>query len=245
VSDAAAQAHVAGFFGRDVEDYERGRPTYPDDAVEWLIEGQSRVVDLGAGTGKLTRSLTERVPEVVAVEPQPPMAKVLKRTVAGAVAVCGRAEHIPIRSGWADAVVVAQAFHWFDQDLAMPEIARVLRPPGRLGLIWNVRDESVDWVAELARIAAKDNSAHIRTNLRQVPRFEPFETRSFQMVQVLDRTELKAHVRSRSSVAAMDEAGQRRVMTAVDRLCDTHPDLAGKDRFELRYETMAFRARPL
>jgi SAM-dependent methyltransferase len=237
-----SRAHLAGAFGRIVDDYERGRPTYPSEAVRWLIGDAQRVIDLGAGTGKLTSALVARVPEVVAVEPQLSMVNQLNRAVAAAHAVCGRAEQIPIRSHWADSVVVAQAFHWFDQERALPEIARVLEPHGRLGLIWNVRDESIDWIAELSRIASKDNSAHIRSSLKQVPLFRAFDTKTFEMVQILDRTELLAHVRSRSSVAAVDETERLRIMKAVVQLCDRHPDLAGKSRFELRYKTQAFRA---
>ena len=237
-----SRAHLASFFGHNVEDYERGRPTYPREAVRWLLGDAQRVIDLGAGTGKLTSTLATCVPEVVAVEPQLSMVSQLNRAVPGAPGICGRAEQIPIRSSWADAILVAQAFHWFDQDRALPEIDRVLEPHGHLGLIWNVRDESIGWIAELSRIASKDNSAHIRTRLKQVPLFKPFEKKTFEMVQVLDRTALLAHVRSRSSVASVDEAERRRIMKAVVQLCDTHPDLAGKNRFELRYLTQAFRA---
>jgi SAM-dependent methyltransferase len=240
-----SRAHLAGFFGRNVDDYERGRPTYPSEAVRWLIGDAQRVIDLGAGTGKLTNALIAHVPEVVAVEPQVSMVSQLNRSVNGARAVCGRAEQIPIEPGWADAVVVAQAFHWFDQDRALPEIARVLEPNGQLGLIWNVRDESIDWIAELSRLASKDNSAHIRSSLKQVPLFRPFEKKTFRMVQILDRSALLAHVRSRSSVAAVDEAERRRIMKAVVQLCETHPDLSGKARFELPYRTQAFRAQKL
>lgn len=238
-----SRAHLASFFGRNVEDYERGRPTYPREAVRWLIGDAQRVIDLGAGTGKLTSTVATCVAEIVAVEPQLSMVSQLNRAVPGAPAVCGRAEQIPVRSSWADAVLVAQAFHWFDQERALPEIDRVLAPHGHLGLIWNVRDESIDWIAKLSRIASKDNSEHIRSNLKQVRLFRPFETKTFDMVQVLDRTALLAHVRSRSSVAAVDEAERRRIMKEVVQLCDTHPDLAGKSRFELRYLTQAFRAK--
>jgi SAM-dependent methyltransferase len=240
-----SRAHLAGFFGRNIDDYERGRPTYPSEAVRWLIGDAQRVIDLGAGTGKLTSALIAHVPEVVAIEPQISMVSQLNRSVTGATAVCGRAEQIPIESGWADAVVVAQAFHWFDQDRAVPEIARVLKPHARLGLIWNVRDETIEWVAELSRIASRDNSAHIRSSLKQIPNFQPFEMKTFLMVQSLDRNALLAHVRSRSSVAAVDEAERRRIMKAVVQLCETHPDLAGKARFELPYRTQAFRAQKL
>lgn len=225
-----------------MDDYERGRPNYSHEAVRWLIEGARTVVDLGAGTGKLTSSLVGLVAEVAAVEPQLSMVRRLSRVVAGARAVCGRAEEIPIRSKWADAVVVAQAFHWFDQKRAPAEIARVLKSGGRLGLVWNVRDGSVDWVAELSRITGRDNSQEIRSLLRSYPAFGEFERKMFRATQLLDRDTLVAHVRSRSHVAALDEGARRSMTNAVLELCDVHPDLSGRDRFELPYQTQAFRA---
>lgn len=231
----------AGSFGRVVDDYERGRPRYPDEAVRWLVGDAQKVIDLGAGTGKLTSSLVQRIPEVVAIEPQEPMVKRLQQSVAGARSICAVAEALPVRDGWADAVLVAQAFHWFDQERAVPEIARVLGTGGHLGLVWNVRDESVDWVGELALIAGRDNSRETRGALPQVPPFGGFVSRKFRMVQVLDRESLLAHVRSRSNVAALPEAERAEVVAAVGRLCDVHPDLAGRDHFDFPYVTVAYR----
>lgn len=232
----------AGSFGRVVDDYERGRPGYPNEAVEWLIGDAARVIDLGAGTGKLTSSLVRRSPEVVAIEPQEPMVKRLRQTVAGAYAVCAGAEALPVREGWAEVVVVAQAFHWFDQERALPEMARVLGPRGRLALLWNVRDDSVDWVARLAAIAGADNSGEARKALPHGPLFGRFEGRTLRTVQVLDRESLLSHVRSRSNVATLDEAKRAEIIDAVVDLCETHPDLAGREHFELPYVTEAHRA---
>ena len=230
-------------FGRVVGDYDRGRPLYPADAVRWLVEDATCVVDLGAGTGKLTRSLVASGREVVAVEPQEPMVRLLSDTVRDAWAVCARAEALPVRTGWADVVIVAQAFHWFDQERSLPEIARVLRPGGCLSLVWNVRHDSVSWVAELSRIAGSDNSAETRASLDGSPHFGRFESRRFRMVQVLDRDSLVAHVRSRCSVASLPRLEQMEVVEKVMHLCHTHPDLVGEDRIELPYVTEAYRAR--
>jgi SAM-dependent methyltransferase len=238
-----ARERLAASFGEAVDDYERGRPTYPMDAVRWLVGHASRVVDVGAGTGKLTESLVKMAFEIVAVEPNYSMVKKLGGRVAGAEAVCGRADALPIRSGWAECVVVAQAFHWFDDEPALLEMARVLTARGRLGLAWNVRDESVGWVAELARLTGPDNSQETRSTLTSRPYFRDFESTTFRTVQVVDRDTLVANVRSRSHVAALNEVDRAEITQAVLRLCDDHPELAGKARFEFPYETQVFRAR--
>jgi SAM-dependent methyltransferase len=236
-----SRAQRVGSFGRVVDDYERGRPRYPDEAVRWLVGDARRVADVGAGTGKLTSSLAKLAPEVAAIEPQHSMLVRLKEVVVGAYSVCAQAEALPIDSSWAEVVVVGQAFHWFDQQRAVPEIARVLKPGGHLALVWNVRDESVDWVAELTRITGSDNSQETRSRLKRMSHFGDFEMRSFRTVHFLDRHALVAHVQSRSHVAVLDEADRRRVMEAVMRLRDRHPDLAGQDPIEFPYRTEAYR----
>lgn len=233
----------AGSFGDTADDYERGRALYPDEAVRWLVDGANRVVDLGAGTGKLTGALTIYATEVLALEPQHQMLLHLRRAAPSALTACSVAETLPVRSGWADAVVVAQAFHWFDQQRSVPEIRRIMSPAGRLALVWNVRDESFDWVAELARIAGPENSRETRAQLNRLPGFETFEHRTWRTTQVMDRDMLLAHVKSRSNVAAMTERDQRRVLDEVAHLCDSHPALRGHGNFELPYETHAYRAR--
>ncbi|HEX5028163.1 MAG TPA: class I SAM-dependent methyltransferase, partial [Gaiellaceae bacterium] len=125
-------------FAEVAQAYERGRPSYPDDAVRWLVgERACDVVDLGAGTGKLTRILVAHGHRVVAVEPLDAMRSELEAAVPGAHALAGSAEAIPLEDASADVVTSAQAFHWFDHDAALPEIARVLRPDGRIALVWN------------------------------------------------------------------------------------------------------------
>ena len=140
-------------FGEAAEAYERGRPSYPDAIVDWLLDTEpGTVVDLGAGTGKLTRRLIERVATVVAVEPDPGMRAALSGALPGASVIAGTGEDIPLRDGFADAVVVGQAWHWVDHVRAAPEVARVLRPGGRLGLVWNDRREDDAWVDRLNAI---------------------------------------------------------------------------------------------
>jgi hypothetical protein len=107
-----------------------------------------------------------------------------------------------------------------------------------------VRDESIDWVAELARIAGPENSLETRAQLDRLPGFRPFEHRTWRTTQVMDGATLLAHVRSRSNVAAMTERDRRRALNQVAELCNTHPALAGRVSFDLPYETHAFRARP-
>src|SRR5690349_13499658 len=129
----------AASFGGVADAYERARPGYPEDAVRWLAgEIPCDVVDLGAGTGKLTRRLVDLGHRVTAVEPLPEMLDQLRNAVPEATAVEGGSEAIPLEAGSADVVTVAQAFHWFDQGPALVEIARVLRPVDRVALVWNV-----------------------------------------------------------------------------------------------------------
>ena len=140
----------AGSFGAAAAEYERGRPPYPPEAIDWLLPpSPRRVVDLGAGTGKLTRQLHERGLDVVAVEPSAGMREQLARLLPAVPLLDGTAEAIPLADASVDVVLVAQAWHWVDPRRALPEVARVLSPGGRLGLVWNIRDERVDWVKQL------------------------------------------------------------------------------------------------
>jgi len=146
-------AAPANAFGLAAEDYERARPTYPPEAIALLerevgVGPGARVCDLAAGTGKLTRLLAATGAEVVAVEPVPGMRDALTVVVPGVDAHDGTAEAIPFPDGSFDVVTVAQAFHWFRFDEALAEITRVLRPGGRLAVLFNERDARVPWVAE-------------------------------------------------------------------------------------------------
>ena len=146
---AAGEARATSF-GQVADDYDRLRPGPPAAALDWLVPASCQVaVDLGAGTGLFSRALARRVRQVTAVEPDERMRAVLAARSPGVLAVAGRGEAIPLPDGCADAVFVSSAWHWLDHEVAVPEVARVLRDGGRLGVIWTSRDHRVDWVAEL------------------------------------------------------------------------------------------------
>lgn len=153
----AGRAERALSFGAIAEDYDRLRPPPPDAAVDWLLPLGCRVaVDLGAGTGLLTRALARRAgraARVIAVEPDERMRAVLAARSPGVEVLAGRGEAIPLPDASADGVFVSSAWHWLDQDLAIPEIGRVLRDGGRLGLIWTSPDRDDGWLADLAGLA--------------------------------------------------------------------------------------------
>jgi SAM-dependent methyltransferase len=230
-------------FAEVADAYERGRPGYPLDAVRWLAgDAPADVVDLGAGTGKLTRSLVAHGHRVTAVEPLPEMLEQLRGAVPGATALVGGAESIPLHDAVADVVTCAQSFHWFDHEAALPEIARVLRPGGRLALVWNTRDDSDAWVAELSdtivgRESIQDGDA--LDPLEASPYFEQVERASFAFSQRLDRQTLRDLVISRSYCAVLSEAERAPTLERVDRLFDAH---AVEGVLELPYATECFRA---
>ncbi|MEU8484789.1 class I SAM-dependent methyltransferase [Streptomyces sp. NPDC048641] len=142
-------------FGAAATAYAQHRPDYAQAAVRWALEPAPglRVLDLGAGTGKLTATLVALGAEVVAVEPDPAMLAELHRALPAVRALPGSAEAIPLPDASVDAVVSGNAMHWFDMDVAGPEIARVLAPGGVLAGLWNVFDNRVDWVAGLERVS--------------------------------------------------------------------------------------------
>ncbi len=221
--------------------YERARPTYPDEAVRWLVGDEPRdVVDLGAGTGKLTRSLVAFGHRVTAVEPLDEMRAELEAAIPGADALAGSAEAIPLPDASADVVTSAQAFHWFDHAKALPEIARVLRPGGQLGLVWNSRDDRDPWTALLSGIIGNETvqETDVVPVLDGSGTFEPVETAEFAFEQVLDRDGLLDLVVSRSYLAKLSPAEREPVLAAVRRLYD---ETAGTDGVRLPYVTECFR----
>jgi SAM-dependent methyltransferase len=154
--EADERARRASSFGAVAEAYAEHRPDYAEAAVRWALEAApgTRVLDLGAGTGKLTAGLAALGADVVAVEPDPAMLAELRRGSPSVPAVAGSSEAIPLPDASVDAVVAGNALHWFDLETTGPELARVLTPGGVLAGLWNVFDDRVDWVAGLARVAA-------------------------------------------------------------------------------------------
>ena len=222
---------------------------YPFEAVRRLvkelrIKPDSTILDLAAGTGKLTRLLAQLGSEVVAVEPVDEMRERLMETLPGVTALEGTAEEIPLDDESVDTVTVGQAFHWFDGDTALAEIHRVLRPRSRLGLIWNVKDESVDWVHQLAEIieAYRGNAPRVASGawkeaFERTELFTPIERARFSFVHQTDTATVVARVTSISFIAAMAPRVRERVVDQVHELLATHPDTRGQRVFPLRYRT--------
>jgi SAM-dependent methyltransferase len=203
-----------------------------------------RVLDLAAGTGKLTRMLAKTGAEVVAVEPVDEMRARLTRSLPGVKALDGTAEAIPLPDRSVDAVTVGQAFHWFDGDSALGEIHRVLRPHGRLGLIWNVKDESVDWVRRLGEIFEpyRGDSPKVALGLwkeafERTHLFTPLERARFAFVHETDVATVIARVTSISFVAALPDEEVERIVVQVRELLATHPETRGRKIFPMRYRT--------
>ena len=216
----------AGFeSGSDI--YERARPTYPPEAVDLLVgtaglAPDDRVLDLAAGTGKMTRRLIERGLRCVAAEPSPSMRDVFAGVVPGVPLVGATAEHLPLGDHTMDAVVVAQAFHWFDPPAALAETARVLRAGGWLALIWNERDESDPVVSELVRISKWDTMApypvgkDFGVDIDRSALFGPVERTRLPFTQWLDLPTFVGQVASRSYVQLLPEDQQRALLDEVE-----------------------------
>ena len=222
--------------------YERGRPGYPEEAVRWLVGDEPRdVVDLGAGTGKLTRALVALGHRVTAVEPLDAMRAELEASLPDVHAVAGSAEAIPLHDASADVVTSAQAFHWFDHPKALPEMARVLRPGGRLALVWNSRDDRDPWMARLSAIIGNESVQdwEVVPVVEDGGHFGQVEKKQFSLEQTLDRDGLLDLVLSRSYLAKLTPAEREPVLDAVGRLYD---ETTGPEGVRLPYVTECYRA---
>jgi len=220
-------AAAAAGFSAGADDYERGRPTYPADAVAVLarelgIGPGARVLDLAAGTGKLTRRLLELDADLVAVEPVTAMRGQLQAILPDIAVLDGLGEAIPVPDGSIEVVTVAQAFHWFDAPAALAEIARVLQPGGRLALLWNERDERTAWVDEMSRIirwhertVSRYQNADWAAVVAADGRFGPLQERTVSWDQPMTRQLQADRVRSISYIAAMPTAQRERLAADV------------------------------
>jgi SAM-dependent methyltransferase len=193
--------------------YERGRPEYPADAIAWVadrldLRAGRTVLDLGAGTGKLTRALVPTGAQVIAVEPGEQMLAQLRRVLPDVEALVGGAEAIPLDDGSVDAVAVGSAFHWFRHDEAVPELHRVLRPGGAVALIWSSRDRGRPLqreISDLIKPFVPPNRPAVGRStvaLAESPLFGPVEERHFPFVQRLDADGVADRIASVSFVAA-------------------------------------------
>ncbi len=245
-------------FDRAAAIYERARPDYPVAAIRHLgrvlaLGPGSTVVELGSGTGKFTRAIASLGAARIAVEPTAGMRRVFEQTVPDVPVLEGTAERIPLPDAFADAVVCAQAFHWFRPRPALREIRRVLRPGGSLGIIWNTRDESVRWSRGLTEIVeAHRGSVPVwreatggRYRRVVLPRafadpkvgFTPLSHRAFRNVQEGTPSTFVERTLSVSSIAVLPASGQRDVARAVRSLLATDPETRGRGRLRLPYRT--------
>jgi SAM-dependent methyltransferase len=237
-------------FGAHADAYERARPEWPKEAARWLVpEGAELVVELGAGTGKLTRAVAALGVRVVAVEPDPRMLAVLRRL--GLEGVEGSAEAIPFGDGVADAVVAGSSLHWFELELALPEIHRVLRPGGRFGFGWNHRDDRHPAIARMgeAVYAAQARTPGPRWWSRDWPAeltasglFQDIEQALFDHVHEFPREALRDHLMSYSGVAALPDDERRRTLASVAAVLDSDESVNGDRTLRLPFVVSAYRS---
>ena len=213
-------------FGSEAEAYAYGRPSYPVEAVRWLLpDDATTVLDLGAGTGKLTQRLLELGVDVVAVEPLDEMRALIP---APARAIAGTAESIPLPDASVDAIVVGQAFHWFDAARALPEIARVLRPGGTIGLLWNMDDDRVPWVAQLCDLTGSEARASAIV-AEPTPPYAGNDVlatavhRLFDYEESYDADRLAAMIASRSQTILLPPGDRDRLLDQVRALAPPAP----------------------
>lgn len=232
--------------------YVKGRPDYPPEVSAWLRDSLglapgATVLDLGAGTGKFTARLLGTGAAVIAVEPVPAMLEKLVSALPQVKAMAGTASAIPLPDACVDAVVCAQAFHWFATPEALDEILRVLKPGGKLGLVWNVRDASVPWVARLDAIVNKvegDTPRYYTGAWRQVfphAGFTPLQESHYAHGHTGTAEDvLLNRVRSTSFIAALAPTERQHIDAAIVELIASEPALRGQATLTVPYQSAAF-----
>jgi SAM-dependent methyltransferase len=246
--------NVAATGFNDPGDYEAARPSYPPDAIAWFVEhlrlgSRTRVADVAAGTGKLTRLLEPSVGAgLLAVEPVPGMRATFSRILPTIPLVAGTAEALPLADASLDAITVAQAWHWFDHDRATAEAARVLRSGGRLGLVWNARDRSEPWVDDVwsimdrveKRAPWRDHENWRDSAMRAMPGFDDLHVGEFRHTQPITPEGVVRRVASVSHVAVLPLAEREAVLDEVRAVLSTHPAVRGRESLGIPYRVDCF-----
>lgn len=239
----ARAARWARSFGSVAAAYERGRPGYPPDAVRWLVgRDAASVLEVGAGTGKLTAELVAQGHDVLATDPDEQMLALLREQLPDVRTAVAAAEDLPAGDRSVDVVLAAQSFHWFDHTTALPEIARVLKPGGVLALVWNYRDDRIPWVRRLGDLIGTQEQLSDPTGvLGGSGLFEPPEAASYPLWQDINRDSLVDLVVSRSNISTLDEEARAAKIAEVVAFYDDFG--RGYDGMQLPYVTRCFRAR--
>lgn len=233
-------------FGAAAGDYEKGRPSYPAAAVRWILgDAPLRVLDAGAGTGKLTAEAGRQGHDVIALDPDAAMLDALHRSLPGTETRVGTAEATGLPDASVDAVLFGQAWHWVDVARASLEMARILRPGGVLGLLWNIRDEAVPWVTRLTHVMHGSKAEELING--EGPHvgapFGDLEHREERWSVPMKADDLIAMARSRSYYIAGTEGHRARVDEGIAKLIASLPDFAATGVIEMPYVTRAYRVR--
>ncbi|HUC57815.1 MAG TPA: class I SAM-dependent methyltransferase [Streptosporangiaceae bacterium] len=252
-------------FGAEADAYDRARPSYPPDAIEWLVKGLGigpgrQVVDLAAGTGKLTSLLAGAGADLIAIEPVASMRDRLRELLPQVPVLAGVAEALPLADRSVDAVIVAQAFHWFEAKRTMAELARVIRPGGRLGLLWNARDRSLEWVDQVwsvmdrverhapwrAEDGGGSESTHATTERYLAGphdgNWSPWVEATFFHVHYSTHDQVVDRMRSVSHIAALPPDDQCQVLDEVRMILDGHPETRRQPAVGIPYRVDAMYA---
>ena len=243
-------------FGEVADQYNRLRSGPSSEALDWLLpEGATDILEIGAGTGILTRLLAERVERLTAIEPDDRMRAVLAAADPRVELLAGRAEEIPTDSSSFDVVIAQSAWHWVDESRAVPEVARVLRPGGRLSLVWTGPDRSVDWMRSLwaggivfsPEEKSDEDSRRRGRHLVNVdaagesPFLEP-ETKLFQWTRPMTKADLVALSATYSAVITMEDTARREHLEAMTRFLGAYEPFAGLDVIDVPMRSYCWRA---